>query len=242
MPFTFSHPAIVLPLAKISHRYLSVSGLVIGSLTPDFEYFIKMKLSGRFSHTLTGAFLFDLPVALAILLTFHQVVKKPLIDSLPSYFYNRLTALGEFDLLKALRENFIPYSLCILVGVFSHIGWDNLTHANAFFVDRIAFLSTPIEIKGLPVFPLFRYLQHFSTAVGGLYVIFFFHRMKRDSKINTINYYYWLMVASISVFVLWLRSTYGFEYLGDFVASSISSFFIGILAVSIAFNFYYQKR
>jgi len=43
MPFTFSHPAIVLPLATLRRQWISATGLIIGSITPDFEYFIRMK-------------------------------------------------------------------------------------------------------------------------------------------------------------------------------------------------------
>ncbi|QVE20785.1 DUF4184 family protein [Phocoenobacter atlanticus subsp. cyclopteri] len=35
----FSHPAIVLPLKNILGRHVSLIALIIGSLTPDFEYF-----------------------------------------------------------------------------------------------------------------------------------------------------------------------------------------------------------
>ncbi|WP_262496247.1 DUF4184 family protein [Flavobacterium piscis] len=39
MPFTFSHPAIILPLKYLPKNWISLTGLIIGSLTPDFEYF-----------------------------------------------------------------------------------------------------------------------------------------------------------------------------------------------------------
>jgi hypothetical protein len=42
MPFTFAHPAIVLPLKHLPKRWYSLTGLIIGSMTPDFEYFIRM--------------------------------------------------------------------------------------------------------------------------------------------------------------------------------------------------------
>lgn len=59
MPFTFSHPAIVLPLTSLPKRCISVTGFVIGSLTPDFEYFIRMKVKSEYSHTISGLFWFD---------------------------------------------------------------------------------------------------------------------------------------------------------------------------------------
>lgn len=58
MPFTFSHPAIILPFKYLPNRWISMTGLIIGSLTPDFEYFIRMKIESYYSHTNAGLFLF----------------------------------------------------------------------------------------------------------------------------------------------------------------------------------------
>jgi hypothetical protein len=54
MPFTFSHPAIILPLAYLPKKWYSMTGLVIGSLVPDFEYFLRMSMAGYHSHTIAG--------------------------------------------------------------------------------------------------------------------------------------------------------------------------------------------
>jgi hypothetical protein len=42
MPFTFLHPAIVLPLTYLPRQWFSLTGLVIGSLTSDFEYVLRV--------------------------------------------------------------------------------------------------------------------------------------------------------------------------------------------------------
>lgn len=52
MPFTFSHPSIVLPLTYLPKKWISLTGIVIGSLTPDFEYFLRMKIQSTYSHTI----------------------------------------------------------------------------------------------------------------------------------------------------------------------------------------------
>jgi hypothetical protein len=60
LPLTLAHPAAVLPF----RRWFVFSGLVIGSLAPDFEYFLYVPDSLRIGHTLPGVFLFCLPVGL----------------------------------------------------------------------------------------------------------------------------------------------------------------------------------
>lgn len=236
MPFTFSHPAIVLPFLRIKHQSLSMSGLIIGSLTPDFEYFIRMKLSGRYSHSLEGMFLLDVPVAIVIAVIFHQLVKRPLIDNLPGYFYGRLLPLRDFNFPSYLRKHFWGFLLCLVVGIGSHIFWDGFTHSNEFFVERIAFLSTPITIGGTDV-PLFRYLQHFSTFLGGIAIVFVFHQSSNQIVENKPSYRYWLITVFVAAIMFSLRALLTFEYFGDIVASIISSVLTGLIVSSLIYRF-----
>ena len=54
MPFTLCHPAIVLPLYRYAARITSLPGLVIGSMSPDFVYFLSLGISRSFTHTPMG--------------------------------------------------------------------------------------------------------------------------------------------------------------------------------------------
>ena len=65
MPFTLSHPAVVLPFARWK---LILSALVIGSMTPDFEYFIDIVTDHdvQIGHSISGIFLFCIPVGLLV--------------------------------------------------------------------------------------------------------------------------------------------------------------------------------
>ena len=80
MPFTAAHPAIVLPLIKRNPRMVSATGLIAGSLAPDFEYFLKLSVNGVHGHTLWGLIYFDIPVAAFLAVLFHALVKNNLID------------------------------------------------------------------------------------------------------------------------------------------------------------------
>jgi len=89
MPFTFSHPAIVLPLT-FKRLKLSATALIIGSMVPDFEYFIRMTDHSRYSHTIAGLFWFDLPMGLLICFVYHGVVKDQLFNNLPPFLKQRV--------------------------------------------------------------------------------------------------------------------------------------------------------
>jgi len=97
MPFTFSHPAIVLPLKLIPKKWFSLTASVIGSLTPDFEYFIRMKVQSNFSHTILGVFWFDLPLGILLAFLFHNIVRNSLFDNLPLPLKSRLIGFNKFN-------------------------------------------------------------------------------------------------------------------------------------------------
>ncbi len=236
MPFTFSHPAIILPFARIKASYISMSCLVAGSMTPDFQYFLQMKLSGRISHTWHGAFLVDLPLAIMLVFVFHLIVKRPLIDSLPAYFQSRLISLRDFDFITGFKNNTIGYLICLQLGILSHIFWDSFTHANAYFVGHMEFLSWKVEYEHLPHRPLFRYVQHLSTLVGGVILAWFFHHMPKQETQGGLNMRYWILSAVLMAVPFILRSTYGYRFFGDFVVACVSSFFIGLIVAGILYH------
>ena len=97
MPFTFTHPAIVLPLTFLPRKWYSLTGLVVGSLTPDFEYFLRMRIESNYSHTLSGLFWFDLPLGILLTFIFHNIVRDNLYDNLPFIFSSRLIKFKEFN-------------------------------------------------------------------------------------------------------------------------------------------------
>ena len=124
MPFTFSHPALVLPLAGFKPRWFSATGLAVGSMAPDFLYFIKMDGGEDFGHTLAGIFLFDLPVSYLLALAFHRWVRNPLLVHLPAPLDRKYAGYLAFDFGRTLGANWFVFPLSVLLGAFSHIAWD----------------------------------------------------------------------------------------------------------------------
>jgi len=63
LPFTLAHPAAVLPLRRTG---LVFSALVVGSMAPDFPYFLSVSDAIRWGHSTRGVFLFCLPFGLLV--------------------------------------------------------------------------------------------------------------------------------------------------------------------------------
>jgi len=234
MPFTFAHPAIVLPFGKIQAFPVSMSALVIGSVTPDFEYFIRMKLTGRYGHSLEGMLLMDLPLGIAIYLVFHLLVKGPLIDNLTLYFKSRLVELKEFDSLKYIAAYYHVWIFCLLVGIGGHILWDSFTHSNEYFVNQFVILKISLSFFDVINMPLYRWLQHASTVIGLIAIAIVFHR-RRNVQIpfHSISLQFWVVIVIAGFTSFLLRAIFGFEYYGDVIATAIGSLCIGLILSSL---------
>jgi hypothetical protein len=234
MPFTPAHSAIVLPFIRINPRFVSATGLIVGSISPDFEYFFKMSVGDEHGHTLPGLLYFDLPVSIALALVFHLIVKKRLIENLPGYFQKRFHALYSFDFLGYIRVYYIPFAVSALIGALSHIFWDGFTHNGAFFVNALSFYDGAHIRFGGVNYPLWYALQNISTYVGlavvAAYIVFM---RSADVAVVTPSIKYWLIVCAIILIIIFIR--FNFEPMkadsGNLVISLISA---GCIATIIA--------
>src|SRR5688572_23357716 len=116
MPFTLAHPAIVLPLSSLPKRWVSMTGLIIGSMSPDFEYFLRMKIKSNYSHTLAGMFWFDIPITILLAFIFHLIIRDQFIENSPRFLFNRLSGFMDFDWPKHFKANFFIVIISCITG------------------------------------------------------------------------------------------------------------------------------
>jgi hypothetical protein len=233
MPFTFSHPAVILPFNYLSKRWISFTALVIGSITPDFEYFIRMKVASYYSHYWTGLFWFDLPLGLLLLLIYNYIVKDKLIDHLPSYFNKRFSQFKNSE-IRYTGRYIITIVGCVLIGAASHIFWDSFTHPAGYFVKHIYHLSHRILI-GHYAIPFYSIVQHLSSLIGVIGILYAIAQLPvgQSTKSNNILNY-WIKVFGMGLLVLVIRMLTGLklhEY-GDVIVTAISGMLIGLILTS----------
>ncbi len=226
MPFTPAHPALVLPFLRINKRYLSATGLLIGSMAPDFEYFFTMKDHGEHGHTMAGLFYFDIPVTFLLALLFHKVIKYNLIRNLPGFFQARFNFLLELDFVGYARKYPMALLLGAAIGACSHLLWDSFTHPGAFFVTHLPFYDSVIPFRGVR-YPLYYGLQHISTYAGLLVTGIFIVLMKPDPATDIIKpgFAYWITAILLSGVILFFRFNLDSASLnlGNFVVSSMAA-------------------
>lgn len=235
MPFTASHPAIVLPLTFLPRRWYSLTGLVVGSMTPDFEYFLRLRLKTSYSHTVGGLFWFDLPLGLLLAIAFHVWVRNPLFTNLPKPLYTRFSYFKTFDWLEHLKSHWIVVAVSILVGSASHILWDSVTHARSPLVENFPTLATHIELFNTSI-ALTTLLQHGSTLIGGFFISYAIYRMPAGPWPGTaIDPKYWFLSAGIAGAIVMLRFLGGLtlSQYGNLVVTVIGAGLAGITVASL---------
>lgn len=201
-------------------------------MIPDFQYFIWMKLNGRFSHTLEGVFLFDLPVAVIVLFIFHFLIKKPLIDNLPAWFCGRLQPLKSFNFWEYVKRHPIGLIVCILIGVASHLVWDGFTHNDGMFIELFPGLLRIAHCSMLPDLAVYRYLQHISSMIGAVIIFIVFARMPVEAVQTKPDLWFWTFLTLFFTLTLTIRCSIGVEYYGDMIVILISSGLVGLILAS----------
>lgn len=245
MPFTLAHPGAVLFL---KNRRLSLTALVVGSMAPDFIYFLNLRPYGNLGHTTLGFFILNLPLCFIVSYLFHNVIKAPLIRHLPSplddyYFY----LVKDRFKITSLRE-IIIFIYSAILGMITHVIWDGFTHHSGFFVKNIPYLRENIRLLGVGEIYRYKIFQHGSTLLGFIIVIFFLYNL-RGKSINSIKfkknfkekltYYLVVIIACILVILFsfflfyFLNINYG---IGSFIVSTINGVILGILVASLKYK------
>ena len=139
MPFPMAHPAAVLPLRRCCPRWFDFPALVIGSLIPDAGYYFGRLHLEKISHRLVaGSFGFCLPVGLLLLVLFY-FVRRAVVERLPA----RLRRVFEPLCLRPAGSPLI-IAVSLLVGSWTHIFLDSLTHENGWLVQHLPVLQASL--------------------------------------------------------------------------------------------------
>jgi uncharacterized protein DUF4184 len=157
VPYTFAHPAAVIPLSRVLGRFAVPSALAIGSAIPDAWYLLSFLNRGD-SHSLAGIVSFCLPAGLFAYAAFHLIFKQPLLALLPQDLAGKLAA---FTCPGLPPVRWAAVLLSLLTGVSTHLAWDALTHG--------------YEVGGHQM------LQHASTLFGTTFVAWWLWKKLRTT-------------------------------------------------------------
>lgn len=250
MPFTFAHPLYIAPLKAVKPAYFSLTGLLLGSMSPDFEYFIALEPYRTIGHSLSGLLLQAIPLSIVLAYLFHYIVKIPLAENLP--------ALGNLDLDRRARsltgdwklnhlKSWLVFLVSIIIGFYSHVLIDACTHYSGMFVTKYSFFRD--TLTGIPLYKWFqRSLSLFGLFVEAIFIMLLLSRVKMTARYSRVTVQmkqlYWAIVLLFTVITVALKLliTSSTNYIGMFIVSSISGFIIGVVAASIVYRVLARKK
>lgn len=236
MPFTLAHPAVVI-FSK--NKNFNLLGLILGSMAPDFIYFLLFNPSSNLGHTILGFVILNLPICFLLNYLILKFIKNPFIINLPSKICNYYTYLIHYDFnFKSTKDIFVFTYSCI-VGMLTHIIWDAFTHKTGYFVVNINLLKESIHILGYQV-PFFKLLQHGSTLLGFFVILYYFYTIRRYSNkyIRSNKFQYHLTAISIQILIIILSYLIFKNFgIGRFVVTFINGLFLGYLPSSIIYRY-----
>lgn len=245
MPFTLAHPAAVVFL---KNKKLNITALILGSMAPDFLYFINFRPYGNLGHKLLGFFLLNLPLCFLLAYVFHNIIKSQLISNLPNpfdkwYFYLREKKFS----LNSLKE-VIVFIYSAILGMATHVLWDAFTHNSGFFVEKIPYLREKILFLGEYEIYRYKFFQHGSTLIGIFIIVFFLYILKDSRKIvfikrisfkKKIKYYFSISIIMFLVvfFSYFIFREFNISYgIGGVVVSILNGLFLGMFIISFKEN------
>lgn len=189
MPFTYAHPALILPLVGRVRLRGWISGLVAGSMAPDFARLVP-GVGREYSHSIQGMLFLDLPLAtlLAAMIALFLVPRAA-----------RLPGLGGFE-----RSSGDPIAWHWLVpgallGCATHLGWDVFTHGDH-RIFHAAFLDRKVADTVAGPF-LVRQLAWIVNTVAGLAAIaaaVFAHLRRERVPLRSFVAPSWLRMAAVA--------------------------------------------
>lgn len=163
MPFTFAHPAAVLPLRHMP--LMRTVPLIIGAMTPDVPYFLPWRITKHLpetTHTFLGSLTLDLPIGL-MLLVFLWLLRVPLAAPLGPRA--RAKCLGALERFGSQPLSWALAPVSVLIGIWTHLLWDSFTHPDGWMVLRISALSAPVSLFSYTG-ELCHVLQYASSVFG----------------------------------------------------------------------------
>ncbi|MEB2301705.1 DUF4184 family protein [Lysinibacillus xylanilyticus] len=242
MPLTFAHPAAVLPFCR-KRRNINFFAMVLGSMAPDFEYFLRGQPIGEIGHTFTGFFLFNLPLVVMFYFIYHQIIHLNIVHHLPNF----LQVPSSYKVEGSKKWKTIVFCYSALFGMLTHVVWDSFTHKHGFMVVNFPILTHTFNVNGYQI-PIYKFLQHGSTLLGiSLIIGYMYYRASQNKNKNTPKIgakkklYFWALIFILTLLYvcLWcMIDRVSISSYGIMVVRIIDSFFGSLLTISLVITYH----
>lgn len=221
MPFTAAHPALVLPIKARWPKFFSLTALAVGSMAPDFEFFIRFYPLRGPGHTLPG--------------------------SLGSRFY----AMAGDRWSIATPRNFLIFTYSALLGMLTHFFLDAFTHPLQLFRDLAPVLMShlfTIRFYGAEYKVPAHNIIHLAVTATGLGVILLYIMKLKPAAAGEkrrigplFKWAYWgfglaLAIAITVLRTIQIRGRPGIGFFEHYGVTFLSGLMLGSLAVFLVYR------
>jgi hypothetical protein len=104
-----------------------LSAALIGSIVPDFGWFMPWRPARFETHGAIALLTFCLPVGLAAYWLFQRVIRRPVLELLPSAAYMRWRGSSTPADYRSFKQ-WVLAACGVLAGAITHLVWDAFTH------------------------------------------------------------------------------------------------------------------
>lgn len=178
MPWTVSHAAAVLPLRRLGPLRLDLPALVVGSMAPDAPFYVGLPGLSLAAHAPAGSVLVAWPLGLG-LLALLAAIRRPLCHLLPQPHRDVVGARFAGP-LHWRPVTGIRCGVSMLIGIWTHLLCDLLTHAPPAGIAWLRWLGAPVAtIDGMPLLA-HTVLQVTSSALGAGVLLLAYRRWLRQ--------------------------------------------------------------
>jgi len=239
MPFTFAHPAILIPFKWVPKKWYSWAGLIVGSIVPDFEVFINLSGNKVMSHSWIGVYTYDLPLGLMLVLLFHYIVRNALVASLPPFLRSRFAIYTKIKNEHYFTKRYVAIFFSLLIGIYSHLIWDRFTHTGAY--------SHTTDLLGLELSHGQKHelqiLLQWGCSFLGIMVLTWVVAVMPSGGLFSLKpmWSYWLIVIATAVLIYYIRIQFP-HFFGDKNNIVIGCFLWGVVMASVVYNIKFYKN
>jgi len=199
LPFTPSHAVVALPFLRTP---LVPAAIAIGAMTPDLPLFVRgFGVSYPFTHAYTNV-VWTAVIALGLFLLWRVVLRPVAPELSPRWLARRLPADWDMPAADALNEALgvglrwtrsLWLAASLLIGVISHILWDEFTHEG-----RLGLQLLPALADQWGPLQGFKWLQHGSSVAGllilGVWAVLWLRR-SQPREVSAPSSRQWVRVA-----------------------------------------------
>lgn len=251
MPYTFAHIGYILPIRKKWSKYFSITGLVFGSLAPDYDILFRLtKIRFHvFQYNLKTICFLIYPMAFLSAVLFHLICRNVLIKNLPSPFFEKYQKYLSFDFNAYLKNHLLLFSASVFFAIFLHLFLD-------FFCHILDAYQVSLFVRGIIQ------MQYLSDKIGYFSIYFlpvvfsclgfyYIYKFEYNSVIPKMYFsqpkqafLFWITLLILTIFICALKIFFTEkekDYWLDLIAISFTSALI-IAVYLCCFIFYFRKE